>query len=792
MRKLGKTSQSSDARAKSGGASVGANTKHDSSIKHVDGSASYVDDIPEPRGMLFVATGLSTKASARVLSIDLQNVKNSKGVVDVIVHDDIPGDPDVSPVYTGDLLLVDDVVSYVGQPLFAVAATTQRLAQQAVRKAIVDYEELEAILTPEAAIMASSFVLPTRTFVMGDAEAQMKAAPNTIEGEQLVRGQEHFYLEGQVALVIPLEDGGVHVHASSQHPSEVQKLVASVLGVNLNQVQAEVRRMGGGFGGKESQAAIPGCMAAVFAIRNNCAVKYRMPRHDDMVQTGKRHDFWNRYRCGFDDTGRLLGVDMELAGLCGFSADLSEGIVDRAMFHADNAYYLNAARVVGYRCKTNTVSNTAFRGFGGPKGMMAVEAMMEDVALSLGKDPLDVRRANLYAKGRDETPYGQKVEQHILTELIDQLEDSADYRARRANIIAYNKASNEGTNEGASQFLKGISLTPVKFGISFTSTHLNQAGALMHVYTDGSIQINHGGTEMGQGLYTKIAQIVAQTLGIDYSRITVTSTRTDKVPNTSPTAASSGTDMNGMAAQDAARQIKDRLTSFLGDHFETEQTNIIFANDAIEVDGKSHPFADMVQLAYMNRVQLSATGFYKTPDIHFDKEAGKGHPFYYFACGAAVSEVLVDRMTGEYKVTQVDILHDVGESINPAIDIGQIEGGFVQGMGWLTTEELLWDASGRLISNSPANYKIPTAYDVPEKFNVELFAAENHKPTIYRSKAVGEPPLMLAISVWCALRDACAASADYKIAPKLNSPATFEQVYWAIDALQDQLKQKPS
>ena len=788
MRKLGKTSQSDDVKNGHHGSNVGVNTKHDSSIKHVIGTANYVDDIAEPRGMLFVATGLSTMAHARILSLDLDSVKNSKGVVDVIVHDDIPGDPDVSPVYTGDLLLAKDLVSYVGQPLFAVAATTQRLAQQAVRKAVVEYEQLEAVLTSKAALKQSSFVLPTRTFFMGDADAQMNAAPNKLEGEQMVRGQEHFYLEGQVALVIPLEDGGVHVHASSQHPSEVQKLVASVLGVNLNQVQTEVRRMGGGFGGKESQAAIPGCMAAVFAIRNNCAVKYRMPRHDDMVQTGKRHDFWNRYRCGFDDAGRLLGVDMELAGLCGFSADLSEGIVDRAMFHADNAYYLNAARIVGYRCKTNTVSNTAFRGFGGPKGMMAVEAMMEDVALSLGKDPLDVRKVNLYAPGRDETPYGQKVEQHILRTLIDQLEASSDYRARRESIVAFNKAA----NEKSSPLLKGISLTPVKFGISFTSTHLNQAGALMHVYTDGSIQINHGGTEMGQGLHTKIAQIVAQTLGIDYARITVTSTRTDKVPNTSPTAASSGTDMNGMAAQDAATQIRDRLTVFLADHFNTEPVNIHFANDCINVAGASHAFADMVQLAYMNRVQLSATGFYKTPDVHFDKQAGKGHPFYYYACGAAVSEVLVDRMTGEYKVTQVDILHDVGDSINPAIDIGQIEGGFVQGMGWLTTEELLWDDTGRLISNSPANYKIPTAYDVPENFNVELFAAQNHKPTIYRSKAVGEPPLMLAISVWCALRDACAASADYKIAPKLNSPATFEQVYWAIDELQDQLRQKQS
>jgi len=727
--------------------------------------------------MVHIATGLSTQACARILAMDLDAVKSAPGVIDVVCYADIPGDPDVSPVYTGDLLLAHDQVSYVGQPLFAVAATSFDAAQRAVRLAKIEYALETPVLTPQLALAANDFVLPTRTFVLGDAAKAIEAASHHVSGEQYVRGQEHFYLEGQVGYALPTEDGGVQVYSSSQHPSEVQKLVASVLGIGLNQVQAEVRRMGGGFGGKESQAANLACLAALFAVRTQRPARYRMPRHDDMVQTGKRHDFWNRYRCGFDASGRLAGAEMELAGLCGYSADLSEGIVDRAMFHADNAYFLNNARITGYRCRTNTVSNTAFRGFGGPQGMMAVEAMMDDIARQLGKDPLDVRKVNLYRVGCDETPYGQTVEQPILAELIDSLEIQADYRARRESIKAF--------NVGSHQFAKGLALTPVKFGISFTASHLNQAGALLHIYTDGSVQINQGGTEMGQGLYTKIAQIVAQTLGVDYGRVTVTATRTDKVPNTSPTAASAGTDLNGMAAKAAAEELVNRMCDFLASHFGVVRDQVAICDDQVSVGDARHGFAEMVQLAYMHRVQLSATGFYKTPDVHFDKTTGKGEPFYYYACGAAVSEVIVDKLTGEYRLTRVDILHDVGDSINPALDIGQIEGGFVQGMGWLTTEELLWNEDGRVIANSPANYKIPTAYDVPADFNVTLFDRANHKPTIHRSKAVGEPPLMLAISVWCALRDACASVAGYAFTPQLNSPATFEQVYWAMQAARE-------
>lgn len=760
--------------ASSGTSPAGSALAHESAVKHVTGVAEYVDDIATPPGSLHVATWPAPVARGVIRSMDLAAVRAAPGVIDVITFDDIPGDGDISPVFDGDLLLADGEINYFSQPVFAVAATSLRLAKQACQQAEVDIEALDPIVGVREALAREDFVLPTRTFTTGDTESAIDAAVHVLEAEQYVRGQEHFYLEGQISLAMPSEDGGIHVISSSQHPTEVQKLVASVLNLPASQVTAEVRRMGGGFGGKESQAAALACMAAVFAQRNGRAVRYRLPRQDDMVQTGKRHDFWNRYRVGFNDQGVIEGVEMELAGLCGCTADLSEGIVDRAMFHADNAYYYPAARIRGYRCRTNTVSNTAFRGFGGPKGMIAAEAMLDDIARQVGRDPLDVRLDNLYGPGRDTTPYGQQIEQHQLHAIMTQLADDADYRARREDVTAFNKAN--------AQLRKGLALTPVKFGISFTTTHLNQAGALLHIYSDGSILLNHGGTEMGQGLYTKIVQIVASTLGVSAERIQVSSTRTDKVPNTSPTAASSGTDMNGMAAQVAAETLRQRLAGFLAAEHGVPAVDVQFDSDQVRVGDEVLTFNDVASRAYLARIQLSATGFYRTPDIHFDKEAGKGRPFFYFANGAALSEVIVDGLTGEYRVSRVDILHDVGRSLNPAIDIGQIEGGFVQGMGWLTTEELLWDKTGRVISNSPANYKIPTAYDVPARLKVDLFDEPNAAETVYRSKAVGEPPLMLALSVWCALRDAAASFADYRFNPPLGAPATAEQVYYAIQA----------
>lgn len=748
--------------------------KHESAIKHVCGSAIYLDDIKDTIDTLHVATGLSTEPFAKITSLDLTEVKNFPGVVDVIVQDDIPGNPDISPVFSGDLLLSGDTVSYIGQPIFAVAATSLHTAKQAVKLAKISYEKLDPILSPKESLEQQAFVLPTHTITRGDAKQAIEEAPHKIKAEHYIRGQEHFYLEGQISIAYPTEDGGAHILASSQHPAEVQKLVSHVLGVPTGLVQAETRRMGGGFGGKESQAAALSCMAAVFAVRNNCPVKYRMPRQDDMVQTGKRHDFWNSYEIGFDDEGALLGVEFDMVGKCGCTADLSDGVVDRAMFHSDNAYFYPTARISGYRGKTHTVSNTAFRGFGGPKGVLLAETIMDDVARKVGKDPLDIRLLNCYQQGKDETPYGQKIEENVLLDLMKELEESSNYRSRREEITAFNKAN--------PLLKKGLALTPVKFGISFTSKHLNQGAALVHVYTDGSVHVNHGGTEMGQGLYTKVAQIVAKAFGIHYERVNVSATRTDKVPNASPTAASAGTDLNGMAALDAVTTIVERLKEFAVEHFKISEDAFRIEDDVVYLGDESQSFSDFVKLAYFNRVSLSSTGFYKTPKIAYDRKAAKGRPFFYFANGAAAAEVIVDQMTGEYRVTQVDILHDVGQSLNSHIDIGQVEGAFVQGMGWLTTEELIWDDQGRILSNSPANYKIPTASDVPEKFTVKLFDRPADEETVYRSKAVGEPPLMLGIAVWCALRDACSAVADYKISPPLDAPATPERVFYAMQA----------
>jgi xanthine dehydrogenase large subunit len=749
---------------------VGQPLAHESAVKHVSGQAVYIDDLPLPANTIYVSTGKSSIAAGRLIKLDLDAVRSSPGVVDTLIFADIPGDGDISPVYEGDVLLVDEQISFVGQTLFAVAAGSQEQAEAAIRQAVIEYEPCEPILSVEQALAEQAFVLPSRQFCLNDVEKGLRESDRQLSGALYIKGQEHFYLEGQISVAVPVEDGGVEVFTSSQHPSDVQATVAGVLGIGKHRVQVAVRRMGGAFGGKETQAAPLACIAALFAVRNARTVKYRMPRKDDMIQTGKRHDFQSRYQVGFKTSGEITGIKISLAALCGYSADLSEGIVDRAMFHADNAYCLNNAEITGYLCKTNTVSNTAFRGFGGPQGMLATESLLDDVAREINIDPLDVRLVNLYSDSKNETPYGQKITESPVKDLIQALERQCDYRKRRLQCSAFNK-------EQPFQ-RKGLALTPVKFGISFTTTHLNQAGALLHIYTDGSIQLSHGGTEMGQGLHTKVAQLVASELGVDIGLISISASRTDKVPNTSPTAASAGTDLNGLAALDAVAKIKQRLAAFAKRYFSSDSMDI--SNGLVQLDRQCLSFEEFIQQAYLDRVSLSATGFYKTPEIYFDREKGKGQPFYYFAYGAACSEVLVDTLTGEYRVTRVDILHDVGRSINPAVDIGQIEGGFVQGMGWLTTEELLWNDTGKLISDSPSNYKIPSAFDIPEFFNVALYASENPEPTAHRSKAVGEPPLMLAISVWCALRDACASMADYSYSPPLAVPATPEQVYWSI------------
>jgi xanthine dehydrogenase large subunit len=764
---------------------VGRKIPHESAAKHVSGEAVYVDDRLEFPNQLHLYARLSDRPHARILSIDTAPCYQIPGVRIAITSQDVPGQLDIGAVAPGDPLLADGKVDYVGQPVIAVAANSLETARRAAMAAIIEYEDLEAVLSVEDALNKKHFVLDSHQHKRGDAARALASAPRRLQGRLHIGGQEHFYLETQISSVIPTEDDGMIVYTSSQNPTEVQKLVAEVLGVPMHKVVIDMRRMGGGFGGKETQAAGPACLCAVVARLTGQPAKMRLPRVDDMMMTGKRHPFYVEYDVGFDDNGRLHGIDLMLAGNCGYSPDLSGSIVDRAMFHSDNAYYLGDATVTGHRCKTNTASNTAYRGFGGPQGMVAIEYIMDDIARTLGKDPLDVRKHNYYGKTeRNVTHYYQTVEDNMLDEMTAELEASSEYQQRRQAITAFNRAS--------SVLKKGIALTPVKFGISFTATFLNQAGALVHVYTDGSIHLNHGGTEMGQGLNTKVAQIVAEEFQVEIERIQITATNTDKVPNTSPTAASSGTDLNGKAAQNAARTIRGRLVTFAATHFKVSEEDIEFRNSHVRIRDQVMPFDELIQLAYFNQISLSSTGFYRTPKIYYDRDQARGRPFYYYAYGAACSEVLLDTLTGEYRMLRTDILHDVGASLNPAIDIGQVEGGFVQGMGWLTMEELSWNAQGKLATNSPASYKIPAVADMPADLRVRLVEnRKNPEDTVFHSKAVGEPPFMLGISVWCALKDAIASVADYRFSPHVDAPATPERVLWGVEQMKEAMAQAP-
>jgi xanthine dehydrogenase large subunit len=744
---------------------------HDSARLHVSGAALYVDDVGEPVDMLHLAFGQSSEAHAGITAIDLAAVRTAPGVIAVFTAADIPGANNVSPVAKDDLLLADGEVLYVGQPVFLIAATSQRAARAAARLGKITYEPGPASLTIEAARDARSVIEPNQRMARGDAHAALDTASHRLSGGFAMGGQDHFYLEGQVAIATPGEDGQVHILSSTQHPSEIQHLVAYMLDRNSADITVEVRRMGGAFGGKETQAAAFAAAAALVADTTGRPAKFRCDRDDDMIMTGKRHDFEIAYDVGYDDEGRILALQLRLASRCGATVDLSPAINDRAMFHCDNCYWLPDVEILSERLKTNTVSATAFRGFGGPQGMLAIERVIDDVAAHLGRDPLQVRLANLYAPGRDVTPYGMTVADNIAPQLIAKLRQDASYDAKRQDVEAFNARS--------PIIKKGIALTPVKFGISFTTTHLNQAGALVHVYADGSIQINHGGTEMGQGLYIKIAQIVANVFAVPVSQVRMTATRTDKVPNTSATAASSGADLNGMAAYNAAMTIRDRLTEFLARTYAYE--DVRFTSEGVVAGPETLTFRELARKAHMGRVSLSATGYYATPGIAYDRAAHQGRPFFYFAYGAALAEVAIDTLTGEHKVLAVDILHDVGRSLNPAIDMGQIEGGFLQGQGWLTTEELVFDAKGRLLTHSPATYKIPTASDRPRHLKIALWDGENVEPTIGRSKAVGEPPFMLAIAIFSALTQAVAATdPDKRGLPPLNAPATPEAILRAI------------
>jgi len=748
---------------------------HDSAEKHVCGAAFYTDDLPEPKDVLHIFIAMSAVARGRITRFDLDAVRASPGVVAILTARDIPGVNDYSPIAGDDPVFAEDEVYYLGQPLFAVAAERLDVARAAAGRAKVEYETRTPIVTIGDARSAESIIDRAEPMRLGDATSAIANAARRVKGRRSIGGQDHFYLEGQAALAIPKEDGDVHVYSSTQNPTEGQHVIARVLGVRQNAVTVELRRMGGGFGGKETQPNLFAAVVALVANNTGRPAKVTLDRDDDMIMTGKRHDFEIEYKLGLSHDGVIEGAAIGLESRCGYSLDLSAAINDRAMFHADNAYYLKNADIVSRRYRTHTVSNTAFRGFGGPQGMLAIECALDHAAFELGLDPMDIRLRNIYAAPhRNETPYGQRVEDCIARELMETLAGKCAYRARRKEIDAFNQSN--------PVLKRGMSLTPVKFGISFTTTHLNQAGALVHVYTDGSVFLNHGGTEMGQGLMTKVAQVVAHEFQIDLDRVKISATATDKVPNTSATAASSGSDINAMAARAAALTIKKRLAAFAGETYGCTAEDVVFRNNQVHAGAARIDFADLVKAAYLARVSLSSTGYYRTPKIHYDKKAQKGRPFYYYAYGAAASEVVIDTLTGENRVVRVDILHDVGRPLNPAIDLGQIEGGFMQGLGWLTTEELVFDDKGALKTHAPSTYKIPTASDRPDIMNIDIWErGENREDTIHKSKAVGEPPLMLAISAFSALGWAVAAAGDNKAAPRLNAPATPEEILRAVD-----------
>ena len=750
---------------------------HDSAALHVSGEARYVDDLPEPPGTLYGAFGLSTEAHAKILSMDLEPVRKAPGVVAVLTAADIPGANNIGPVLPDEPTLAAERVEFRGQPIFVVAAASMELARRAARLARVEYEKLEPVVTIEEALESQQYVLPSAKCERGSLFS-LPGAIHRLKGRLRSGAQEHFYLEGQIAFALPGERGEMLVHTSTQHPSEVQHLVAAALGLPDAAVTVELRRLGGGFGGKETQAAVYAVGAALLARATGRPVKLRADRDDDIIGTGKRHDFLYQYDVGFDREGRIEALDLVLASRCGLSADLSAAVNDRAVFHCDNAYYLQNVRIVSHRCKTNTVSATAFRGFGGPQGMFAAEGVVAAIARNLGLDALDVRKRNLYGPApRNVTHYGMTLNDNVLPELIDELETRSDYRKRREAIKAFNAAS--------PLFKRGLALTPVKFGIAFTAQSMNQAGALVHLYTDGSVHLNHGGTEMGQGLMVKVAQIVAAELDIDLERVHVSATNTAKVPNTSPTAASSGTDINGEAARDACRTLRRRLVQHCADAYRVKPEEVVFSRNQVAIGtAKTLSFTQLVRDAFLARVQLSATGYWRTPEIQFDRERWRGTPFYYFAYGAAVSEVVIDVLTGESRLLRADLLHDVGRSLNPAIDRGQIEGGFIQGMGWLTMEEVVWDREGRLLTHAPSTYKIPVASDAPPVFNVWLWEkGENVRDIVHRSKAVGEPPLMLALSVFHAIYDAVGATSAARDPVPLEAPATPENILKAIHEL---------
>ena len=757
---------------------IGRSIAHDSAHMHVQGSAAYIDDMNVPEGTLHVAFALSNVAHGKITSIDIKIAEKAQGVHSVLLAKDIKH-LNIGPLIHDEPILAKDEVVFYGQAIAAVLADSHENARKAA--ALIEFQitELDSIVTVEQAMAKKSFLDEPLVVNTGDADKAITKAKNKLNGRITIGGQEHYYLEGQVALAIPTEDNEMIIHSSTQNPTEVQHLVAHVLGTSHNAIEVVTRRMGGGFGGKETDSSQLACVCALFTQLCGLPVKARLSRRDDILMTGKRHDFVADYDVGYSDDGKIQGIKIDLAARCGYSLDLSKAIVSRALFHADNAYYIPNATFRGFLCKTNTASNTAFRGFGGPQGMLAIENIIEEIASNLGVDALTIRKINFYQKNTNNvTPYDQVVEDNIINELTSELVEDSNYLTRREKVSKFNKQNK--------YLKKGLALSPVKFGISFTTPLLNQAGALVNVYKDGSIYINHGGTEMGQGLFIKVAQVVANEFGVEIERVKVSATSTAKVPNTSPTAASSGSDLNGMAAREACLRIKQNMSEFALEHFDLSIGELKFQDSCVLLGKKKITFDDFVSLSYLNRVELFSNGFYKTPKIYFDAIKQKGRPFYYYSYGACVSEVLVDCLTGEYKLLAVDILHDVGASLNPAIDMGQIVGGYIQGMGWLCSEELKWNDSGVLLTTGASTYKIPAIGDTPEHFEVKIKPnISNHENTIHKSKAVGEPPLMLAISTWLAIKNAI-YNADNSNKTGLNAPASFEQVFFNLNNNLDQ------
>jgi len=757
---------------------IGRSIAHDSAHMHVQGSAAYIDDMNVPEGTLHVAFALSNVAHGKITSIDIKIAEKAQGVHSVLLAKDIKH-LNIGPLIHDEPILAKDEVVFYGQAIAAVLADSHENARKAA--ALIEFQitELDSIVTVEQAMAKKSFLDEPLVVNTGDADKAITKAKNKLNGRITIGGQEHYYLEGQVALAIPTEDNEMIIHSSTQNPTEVQHLVAHVLGTSHNAIEVVTRRMGGGFGGKETDSSQLACVCALFTQLCGLPVKARLSRRDDILMTGKRHDFVADYDVGYSDDGKIQGIKIDLAARCGYSLDLSKAIVSRALFHADNAYYIPNATFRGFLCKTNTASNTAFRGFGGPQGMLAIENIVEEIASNLGVDALTIRKINFYQKNTNNvTPYDQVIEDNIINELTSELVEDSNYLTRREKVSKFNKQNK--------YLKKGLALSPVKFGISFTTPLLNQAGALVNVYKDGSIYINHGGTEMGQGLFIKVAQVVANEFGVEIERVKVSATSTAKVPNTSPTAASSGSDLNGMAAREACLRIKQNMSEFALEHFDLSIGELKFQDSCVLLGKKKITFDDFVSLSYLNRVELFSNGFYKTPKIYFDAIKQKGRPFYYYSYGACVSEVLVDCLTGEYKLLAVDILHDVGASLNPAIDMGQIVGGYIQGMGWLCSEELKWNDSGVLLTTGASTYKIPAIGDTPEHFKVKIKPnISNHENTIHKSKAVGEPPLMLAISTWLAIKNAI-YNADNSNKTGLNAPASFEEVFFNLNNNLDQ------